>query len=92
MMVKPKRNEKLSFSEQALLVGLFLADILLLLSLLHVFFGWVEGFINLFLILFQEFGYALNFLGILIGIICAFIFGFVFTYWYLLTKKFLVRE
>jgi hypothetical protein len=62
--------------------GILLAGLVLIFSLTSKFLSIFDGIVGIFMNLFSEFGYDLNFFGILIGIICGFIFGFIINYLY----------
>ncbi len=62
--------------------GILFASLILIFSLTSKFLGIFNGFVQIFMDLFSEFGYDLNFFGILIGVICAFAAGFIINYLY----------
>ena len=77
-----KEVVRFPYVRDSMAAGTFFAGSVLIFTLTSKFFSVFDGFVGLFMDLFSEFGYDLNFFGILVGIIAAFVMGFFFNYLY----------
>lgn len=77
-----KKVEKRGDFDRPFAAGFLFAGLLLVMSVLSKFVFIFDGFVGIYLDLFQNLGYDLNLFGIIAGTIYAFVTGFLIVYLY----------